>query len=562
MKLDIFNIEEFIKLNHVQEVTSPIALTSAKMPNPNGIFSYDIFGYTTEERKNNFGYIDLRGNYFHPECMKVLNRMGSLGKIAFGEKYAIVVDHKVHVVTKDQLEDFPDAETGVDFFYDNWEQINWSNASILTHEKNTEDDYLSADKKNRLKFFKLLKKEEAFVKYWLVLPPYYRDFNANDMTLGDDINKVYKELLLKTMSLKKGFADEFGFSSVGAATKARIQDLLGILYDISLTPVTGKTIDINTKEMKGNAKRSMIRRNILGRFLDFSASSVIITPSTSTTETVEDFAHFGEVTLPLQSFMAMAKPFFINFCQQFYESISRTISNAKKIDASQWAISEIDKSITRFIKSASEKDLLVYLDYTNRDGDLCRKFCIVTEYDEHKNKIIDRPMTYLDLYYQAAFEIAKDKYAINTRYPVANNQNIYPAKIKPNSTTRTRHIFISALNGSVSESLIEYKNYPYICYDEITKEFEDIKDPNKKPDIYYDIFRATIIGNGVIKSLNADYDGDMMFFRCLFTKEANAEAEKWVWRKSNWFNASGELSRGITKIGKDCCVALYELTKD
>ena len=56
--------------------------------------------------------------------------------------------------------------------------------------------------------------------------------------------------------------------------------------------------------------------------------------------------------------------------------------------------------------------------------------------------------------------------------------------------------------------------------------------------------------------------GDMMFFRALFTKEANAEAEKLVWKKSNFFFSDGSLSRGITKIDKDCIMCLYQLTKE
>jgi hypothetical protein len=54
-------------------------------------------------------------------------------------------------------------------------------------------------------------------------------------------------------------------------------------------------------------------------------------------------------------------------------------------------------------------------------------------------------------------------------------------------------------------------------------------DPDPKPEIYYKLYRVTVIGNGVIKSLDADYDGDVLQFRMLFTKEANAEAEKLIW---------------------------------
>ena len=44
MKLDLFNIEDFIKANHCQEVTSPVFFQYDGNPNPNGLFSYEIFG--------------------------------------------------------------------------------------------------------------------------------------------------------------------------------------------------------------------------------------------------------------------------------------------------------------------------------------------------------------------------------------------------------------------------------------------------------------------------------------------------------------------------------------
>ena len=161
MKLDLFNIEDFIKVNHLQEVTSPIGLTSTKMPNPDGIFSYEIFGYTTEERKNTFAYVDLRGVYMHPQCMRVINRMGALGKIANGEKYAVVVNHKVHPVDKSELDKYPEAETGTSFFYNHWDELKngWASMAILTKDNEEDADSLSIDKKNRLKLFKYLNKD-------------------------------------------------------------------------------------------------------------------------------------------------------------------------------------------------------------------------------------------------------------------------------------------------------------------------------------------------------------------------------------------------------------------
>lgn len=164
MKLDIFKISDFVEANKCPEVTNPVFFNFDGSPTPDGLFSYDLFGFTDEERKNIFGYIDLKGHYIHPLIYLIMTaKMGSLGKIIQGQKYAVIADKKIRVVD----EDFEGAETGIDFVYNHFDEINWI-------DEIEEDEIDSLDKKTRLKFFKMLNKDEFFVDKWLVLPPYYR----------------------------------------------------------------------------------------------------------------------------------------------------------------------------------------------------------------------------------------------------------------------------------------------------------------------------------------------------------------------------------------------------
>jgi hypothetical protein len=71
-----------------------------------------------------------------------------------------------------------------------------------------------------------------------------------------------------------------------------------------------------------------------------------------------------------------------------------------------------------------------------------------------------------------------------------------------------------------------------------------------------------IPGNIYLKAMGGDYDGDMLYMRGVFTKEANAEADKLIYSKSNMLTANGSSSRGLVKIGKDAVMAAYELTKE
>ena len=59
-----------------------------------------------------------------------------------------------------------------------------------------------------------------------------------------------------------------------------------------------------------------------------------------------------------------------------------------------------------------------------------------------------------------------------------------------------------------------------------------------------------------------DYDGDMLYMRGVFTQEANDEAEKLVWSKTNFLDAEGKPSRSLSGIGKELVIGLYEITKN
>lgn len=124
MKLDILDIDRFIQENDVKEVTSTLFFTG-NMAAENGLFDPNLFGFMPDEQKNLYGYIDLKDNYIHPLVVINLTRMGSLGSLLLQadspkKKYAKVVDGRITYVPKTD----PDAETGKEFYWNNFEKIN------------------------------------------------------------------------------------------------------------------------------------------------------------------------------------------------------------------------------------------------------------------------------------------------------------------------------------------------------------------------------------------------------------------------------------------------------
>ena len=88
MKIDVFDFNEFIELNLLKEVTSPIVFARGGTADPNGLLSNDIFGIDTKSRKNTFAYASLHGHFFHPHIYKSLRRLyRNIERIVAGTEY-------------------------------------------------------------------------------------------------------------------------------------------------------------------------------------------------------------------------------------------------------------------------------------------------------------------------------------------------------------------------------------------------------------------------------------------------------------------------------------------
>lgn len=479
MKLDIFNISEFVEANHCPEVTNPIFFNFDTTPTADGLFSYELFGITDEERKNIFGYINLNGNYLHPLVYTLLTkRFGSIKDILNGSKYAVVANKKIKIVD----ENTPNAETGLDFIYDHFEEIDWINEL-------EEDEIESLDKKTRLKFLNSLSKDEFFVNKWLVLPPFYRAESSTNKSMGDSINKLYKELIQKTRAMKTGFS----MALFGAETKYRIQNLLRDIYFAAMAPASGKNLILDKSgrtELKGSGKNSMIRKHLLGKTVDWTASNVITSVQNNQAENLDEKpVPFGYSAFPLATLLSLFQPFYVSYAEQFLQErlVEFEADNGhliKKIDTAQFTADTIQKMIKQFIKAPNERFEPIPFTFINKEGKEQNKYLGIYEFktqnDINKNNYTLRKFTITDLFFLISKEVLTDKHVYVTRYPVANFQNIFPTKIKVLTTSKTRKVFISLDPKAITP--VYFTDYPTInnkdlVTNEIDSEFYDVMLP-------------------------------------------------------------------------------------
>ena len=516
MKLDLFNIEDFIKANHCQEVTSPVFFQYDGNPNPNGLFSYEIFGITDEERKNRFGYIDLHSHFIHPMIYKMMmGRMGSLKDILLGNKYAVVANNKIKIVP----ETFPGAETGLSFMYDNFEHIKWIDAI-------EEQEMDSLDKKTRLKFLQSIKKDEFFVDKWLVLPPFYRDQSSTDVSMGDEINKLYKELISKTASLKAGFS----FELFGNETKLRIQEILREIYLMTLAPVSGKHLILDKGKaggtLAGSGKNSMFRKHLLGKTLDWTASCVITSPQNNMGETAEEKpVPFGYSCFPLATLLSMFEPFFVERCSSILGDYLIRFANdnmnkIRRLNTAQFNTDVIERLIRKFIRAPDDRFSDISFEYYDLNGKKVTDTVRIIEYEtRHDAETGENPksrnLTLADLFYIIGTDVLADKHAYVTRYPFAYFQNIFPCRVKILSTSKSRKIYIQLFS---EDRVMYFNDYPCI--------------PKYPGDINSKFYDVMILGNAYIKQMRSRLRWRYGLYQTSFYKRSKCRSRKINIRKN------------------------------
>ena len=513
LEVDIFNIDDFIKINNLQEVTNPILFEKDNIPTSDGLLSYEIFGRTTYDRSTIFAYINLNGHFIHPYIYKIWRRVDrKIEKIVSGiETFSI--NGKGEIV-KD-----PNGWTGLEELYNHFDKI------VFPAKE-------ASAQKERVDLLRSLKKSEFFVSKWIVCPPFYRDMNINSSGNGmvsvHVKTKVYRQLLSLAKALKN---DVNGIDVLTNCTRNKIQSIL--------------TNDIYTDNFMGEikGKNGMFRKYVMGKSVDYSARFVISSPLFDVKNPDEMMVTFEKSGVPLSGVCTCFFPFIIKWLKDyFYNNIylikdkfpimkNGKVEYDRIINAEQLIDDEyLTKAIDLYIHSYADRFKTIDIE-TKNHGIL--KYKIIGRYTSPQNSksstssgIMNRACTWTDLLFIAATDVVKDKHVLYTRFPLEDNFGLCASKIQVLSTIDTVPMIIND------------KFYPYY----------PVIDPNLPSLTVAGLFRETFcVSNLYLKGQCADYDGDQETIRGVWTVEANKEAEDLIYDKKNLLDMSGRLVRTTEK---------------
>lgn len=530
MKIDLYDVDEFVEINKLRPVTSPVLFQRGGVPHPDGLVSNEIFGITVKSRKETMAYIDLYTPFFHPHMYKVVQRMfRNIDKIINGEEFYRINDEGILVVDREN------GETGLQFLYDNWNKIKWKKVN----DNNPSPKSVIGMRYERAGLIEKCSRDEVFITKLPILPVFYRDIRSTARG-GEttDINTIYARLIrYATLLRDRGM---FGFEF--HATNYTIQQLIVAEYDYL--------------KKKLEKKNGMIRKFLMGKSIDYSVRTVITAPTYHANHPSDMMVDFYHAAVPISQVCALAYPYMMHWLKNFFDKevisqgLEKIVYNPQndkiektvklKNPAQYFDEKYIKRLMDQFIQDPSSRfdpievpiegsSKKMYLSLTGKRMGVGKEGLASTMY---------RRMTVTDLLYMAAVDVTKDKHIKVTRYPITDEFSIFFTKIRINSTTKTEPVMIN-------DRL--YKWYPII-----------------EPDVpYYRIgslfIDAVQFSNSYLKGIGGDYDGDQCTTKIIFSQEANAEIEEYIKQISNFVNSGGKMIRFVES---EAIQTFYTLTKD
>lgn len=531
-----FSIEQLdqkrlIKVNDLPQVTNPVMFNSSSGPTSDGLLSNELFGITKDERSGIYGYINLGETFINPYYYKVWLKLDR------NLRSCVYETQNFKITSEGYLEIDENGGTGIKFLIQNIDKINF---------KNTKRD-------NLLKVLMDAKKEKKlFTNEFIIIPPYYRDVETNSsgkVGVGE-INKLYINLLNNIKALSE--MNDYGLDLTGGV-KGKIQDIMLEIYNWF---TLGESVVGGEHTGSGIFKKfGLIRRSVMSKTTDYSVRLVLSSANINVNKKEDLMVDMNYSAIPLSAACVVAYPFMIYQLRQFfnnefggqiyYSYIGKNGDLQKvELDNPQIAFSDdrFDKELNEFIHGYSNRYKPVTIpNKENKDIRLRFKGYSITEEQYQKgitenNNMIDRDITWVDIFYIAAIAATEDKMAIISRYPIDSHFNQLYTKMHISSTIQTEPMVI---DGKF------YKWYPKIRQEDIGKDTS-----NKFID-------TCQISNPYCGMMGADFDGDQVTVKMPFSVEANKELEDHLNSNGQFIGLNGENGRKATN---EAIQTMYNMT--
>jgi len=177
MAIKILDTEKFT--TNLRKVVTAKTFTrkdDEMVPNAGSFYDSSIFGFSSREIFNKFGYLELQEPVFHPLIYKNIGKLG-------GNINKCLSKNGTFIVRQGMLEEDPGGSNGVAFLINNFSKLDLNK---YKNEKN----------KKLIEFFKTTDKRLFIITKVPVVPIGYRNYTTtHGMVEEDEITFIYKKLV-------------------------------------------------------------------------------------------------------------------------------------------------------------------------------------------------------------------------------------------------------------------------------------------------------------------------------------------------------------------------------
>lgn len=388
MQIKVLNVKKYIEQNNLPRISSTKKIGSNNTMAEEGLFSEKIFGKIgSQDRMNKMAYIELNCYCLQPYISIALERMSAdFTKTTMGLQRWKIENGSLTKVGDDE------GYSGLKFIYDNFELF----VKTLFKENG------SKVRDQNLQLLRSHKKDELFVKQWLIIPAGFRDINTLDIeTKGksdyDQINDFYSAMINISNQLENIL--DVDNSLVDEKFAYQMQQNINNIYRHLI-------------EKKLAKKGGLIQKSALAKTISYSSGNVICNSKMTRNSYDEDHSNnigFGYIGISCVHLMDMFYPFAVHRMKELFEfdeNLYDIIKGKLKVKDTYTMADTIDKLIDTC--KTDMKFLSSNMEYKDK------KYSIKVNGKERVIKVIEFIKN------EVADKIINNKFVTGTRFPVDN----------------------------------------------------------------------------------------------------------------------------------------------
>ncbi len=221
MAIKLLDIPKFIQEVNARAVTNSRTFGQDFVPTEDGLQSQSIFGVSTKDKFDLWGYINLEDVVMHP---LIFDNLSSISPIFNRVK----LKSKKYKVVDGMLVEEESGGTGITWLIGNWDKINF-------------DKYRTEKNKMFVDFIQNTKSNLIFVSKVPVIPIAYREAKMDGFRPEEsDVDAIYKKLLSYSKSSRSDFTSAYMEAVKDKNSKDFIQTSVNELYKHFLSQLEGK----------------------------------------------------------------------------------------------------------------------------------------------------------------------------------------------------------------------------------------------------------------------------------------------------------------------------------